>query len=132
MSQELVLHLPPALWQALAQQAETRQQDVATLATEFLAQAALPSAPMMSYTPAEEAMLREQVAYEQLHPRLRQLYPEQFVAVWQGELVDRDVDVVALLGRVRTAYPNEPVLIRQVTTEPDPVLEVRSPRLLAQ
>ena len=51
----------------------------------------------------------------------------QFIAV---NLLDRDVDGVALSQRINVSYPDEFILIRQVEIEPDQVLIFRSPRLI--
>lgn len=78
----------------------------------------------------DRKMEQEIEAFRQLHADLWQRYPEQYVAVYDQELVDRDPELEALYTRVRQNYPNEFVLIRQVEAEPEPVVYLRSPRFI--
>jgi hypothetical protein len=59
-------------------------------------------------------MQREVAAYEAMHAKLWKQYPNKYIAMLQGQVVDHDDDVVALLERRRKKYPNDVVLIRQV------------------
>ncbi|MEM7131872.1 MAG: type II toxin-antitoxin system RelB/DinJ family antitoxin [Chloroflexota bacterium] len=81
--------------------------------------------------PEHEAILKEREAYEVMHTELRELYPDQYVAVYQGEVVDHDSDKVALIIRRREKYPNKTVLITQVEESPErKTLNFRSPRFV--
>jgi hypothetical protein len=56
---------------------------------------------------ARRAMTAEIDAFTALHPQLLATIPGQFAAVHQGELVDHDVDQMALLRRIeRTQRPS--------------------------
>jgi prevent-host-death family protein len=75
-------------------------------------------------------MDREIAAYEAQHAELVASYLGQYVAFYQGALVDHDPDQTALLKRIDGRFPSAIVLIRQVqTTLPGP-LQIRSPRLV--
>ncbi len=60
---------------------------------------------------------REREAYLRLKPQLLQTHPGQFVAIYQGEVVDVDQDKQALAERVIERYGNEPVYIQLVAEE---------------
>ena len=74
-------------------------------------------------------MKKEIAAYQNIHSHLVQEYLGQYVAIYQGELVDHDPDPVSLHRRVIRKYPDQVVLSRKVQTDPEPVLYMRSPRL---
>ena len=42
------------------------------------------------------------------------------MAVYQGEVIDHDTDQLALVGRLDQTHPDEFVLVRQVTADPEP------------
>ena len=46
--------------------------------------------------------------------KLLKTMPGEFAAIYQGQLVDHDVDQMVLFQRIEAAYPGQPVLIRQV------------------
>ncbi len=79
--------------------------------------------------PKQHLMMQEAAAFEAMHEQLKQRYLNQFVAVHNGEVVDSDADVSSLMERIREAYPDEIVLIRQVEDQLPRDLVVRSPRL---
>ena len=55
--------------------------------------------------------------------------PGQFATIHQGQLVDHDVDQMALFQSIEAAYPGQLVLIRQVRPEVEQTIDVRSPRI---
>ncbi len=77
---------------------------------------------------AEQKMAVEIEAFQTLHPDLLTQYPDHFVAIYQGQLVDQDTDQLALLLRIEAQYPNEVVLIRLVLPEVDPIYTIHSTR----
>ncbi|MBK8430541.1 MAG: hypothetical protein IPL28_04315 [Chloroflexi bacterium] len=85
-------------------------------------------APFPSH-PQRPAMLRETAVFERLHPQLTMDYLGQYVAITKGKLVDHDADGVALLHRIREAYPNQVVLCRKVEETAAIELHFRSPVL---
>lgn len=62
-------------------------------------------------------MVREEIAYRELHPTLYPKYEGQHVAIVEGQLVDYDADSVALYKRIRQKYPGKFVLMTPVRTE---------------
>jgi hypothetical protein len=67
-----------------------------------------------------------------MHPRLIESYLGDYVAIFQGEVIDHDEDVVALTQRIGEKLPNEVVLIRQVEKSAERILNMRSPRFLTR
>ena len=63
-----------------------------------------------------------------MHSELWEKYPHQYVAIFQGEVVDHDQDELALLKRRNEKYPDDIVLIRQVLQEPERTIVICSPR----
>jgi hypothetical protein len=78
---------------------------------------------------ARRMMQQESDAFRRMHTDLLARYPNEYVAIHQGQLVDHDADQLALLARIEDRYPDIPVLIRQVLPEPDEKFTFRSPRL---
>ena len=74
-------------------------------------------------------MQKEIAAYLQLHPQLVPAFLGQYVAVYEGQVVDYDTDPAALHKRIKAKFLNKVVLSRKVTTDPEPILHMRSPRL---
>jgi hypothetical protein len=64
-----------------------------------------------------------------MYADLRSMYPDQYVAVFGGQVIDHDPDQLALFRRVEQRYPDALVLIRQVTPDPEEVYAFRSPRV---
>lgn len=63
----------------------------------------------------EQAIHRETEAFWKQHGQLLVLYPNQYVALRNGVVVDHDSDVSCLERRVRDRYGMAPVLIAPVT-----------------
>ena len=76
-----------------------------------------------------EKMEAEIAAFRSQLPALLATYPDQYVAVHEGQVIDHDVDLRALHGRVYARMGVIPVLLQKVTAEPAPDILVRSPRL---
>lgn len=64
----------------------------------------------------EHAIHRETEAFWKQHDQLLVLYPNQYVALRNGVVVDHDSDVSCLERRVRDRYGMAPVLIAPVTS----------------
>ncbi len=78
---------------------------------------------------ARRIMQQETDAFRAMHADLLAKYPNEYVAVHQGQLVDHDSDQLALFMRIDKQYPDIPVLITQVLPEPEEIYTFRSPRL---
>lgn len=84
---------------------------------------------LMPHTSSERMqMLKEEAAFDAMRSELLNQYREEFVAIYQQQVIDHDPDELALVERICESYPDETVLIRQVLETPEPPLVFRSPR----
>jgi len=79
---------------------------------------------------ADKQMFAEVKAFRRLHAELWANYPYQYVAIYQGRLIDHDPAKWPLWERLEQNYRHETVLMRQVTPEIERVYRIRSPRLI--
>ncbi len=77
-----------------------------------------------------DPMERKIAAFQQIHASLLKRYRGEYVAIYQGQLVDHDNDKVALLERIEQTYPNKFVLMRPVQEQPEREFYFRSPRYI--
>jgi len=75
-----------------------------------------------------EKIEAETKAFEQQKDALTK-YRGEYVAVHNGNIVDHDSDLRTLHLRVFERFGHTPVLLKQVTTEPEQDLIFRSPKL---
>lgn len=71
---------------------------------------------------------RAMEAYIAMHPRLMGSHAGQYVAIYQGRLIDHDDELSQLLARIEKQYPDEFVWLTRVEPEAIPALTYRSPR----
>jgi hypothetical protein len=114
------LHLDAHLMEQLEQLAAGQAMDV----NQFLAEA------VRSYLRQveQEAMQANVTAFLARRPELLKTYPNEYIAFYQGELVDHDIDFLTLHRRVRRQFGRQPVLLRQVNSVSERILTFRSPR----
>ena len=68
---------------------------------------------------------REVAAYAAMHGQLMKQYEGQWVAIYGRQVIDADVDDVALLDRVIDQYGEEaPILVHKVTGHVFEVVEI--------
>lgn len=125
MLKEITLPLPEEMYRQLQQLATETQRNV----VDVLLEAVSKQFPTYPVNPNREAMKKEIAAYEKMHTDLAQKYLGEYVAIYQGKLVDHDPDPVALHQKLTAKYPNKVILSRRVQSDPKPVLQMRSPRL---
>jgi predicted transcriptional regulator len=77
----------------------------------------------------EQRLEAEIRAFKQMHANLKTSYFGQFVAVYEGQVVDSVSDFESLFLRVQARFGDAPVLIGQVTNSPIEEWHFRSPRL---
>ena len=78
---------------------------------------------------ARDDMDQEAEAFRRLHPDMLATIPGHYAAVYRGQLVDHDVDQLALYQRIEARFHGLPVLIRQVRPEVERTIMVHSPRI---
>lgn len=129
MSTQIEISIPQELYQRMSNLARQRNLPLTNVLDTALSLAE--ATPQMAVADPDEAMRREIEAFHHLHPDLVQHYLQQYVAIYQGQLVDYDDEQLALLARIEEKYPTEVVLLRRVGDEPEPVeLRVYSPRFV--
>jgi len=124
MSTQVLLELPDDIYRQVKRVAAHTQQAVADVLLDSIARSFAP----FPIDPRRAEMSRNGEAFVAMHPALMKEYLGQTVAIWEGRLVDADVDPVALLQRVRQNYPNRVVLRRKVEQQPERQLQIRHPR----
>ncbi len=128
MANQVTVTIPQAVYDRVKQLAILRNQKVADLLAEAIA---LVEADMA--TPSDEQrMAREEAAYQTMYDILKTKYAGEYVAIFNGQLIDHDSDELALLRRLDAQYPDDIVLMRKVSAEPEPDLRMRSPRLIRE
>jgi predicted transcriptional regulator len=125
---DVTLSVPEDLYQRVERVASTMQRNVIDVMVETIAAAFTP----YPEDPQRAAMEAEISAYEAMHTELLKAYLGQYVAIYQGKLVDFDGDPVALHQRIALTYPGKTVLSRKVQKDAAPVIHIRSPRLERQ
>lgn len=128
MGKQVTLTIPDELYQQARRIAQSRQRDVA----DILAESIVLVERDASAAPIEEAIDWEQAAFRRLHAQLWPDYAGQFVAVYNGKLVDHDPDQVALYLRVKGQHPGEFVWIAPVRAAAEEEYIIRSPRLIGE
>lgn len=78
----------------------------------------------------EQQMELEEAAFESMQDELIASHNNEYVAIYRGKLIDSDPSEQALLVRLNRDYPNDIVLMRKVTMEPESELYFRSPKFV--
>ena len=125
MNTNTTLTIPHLLYERAKRIAQNQHREVTDVVVEVLEQG-LPAMEIEQKKTTERE--REKQAFHRLHSDLWQKYPQEYVAVYDGEIVDHDVNRAALLERIDNQYPDVFVLIRQVREEPEIVYDHRSVR----
>jgi hypothetical protein len=86
--------------------------------------------PRLHQNKRQVEMLEQTAAFETQYPQLLQNYSQEYVAIYQGKLVDHDSDHIQLVRRIQQHFPGQIVLIRQVTEQPATSLNLGSPRFV--
>ena len=71
----------------------------------------------------------ETEAFRNMHTELLSRYADQYVAIYEGKLVDHDPDFQSIHERIRQRFGRQPILIRRVTSEIEHTLTFHSPHL---
>lgn len=128
--QNITVSLPDYAYRRIKRWAESRQQNVSDAIVDFLAENLPEESWYIPPAAPDQAVEREKMAYLRLHPQLKTQYAGQYVAIYNGQLVDHDVDYGALFERIDDRYPDTFVWLTRVEDEPIGTIEFRSPRLV--
>jgi hypothetical protein len=122
------INLPENLYRRLERIAKASNRKVDEVVAEHL-HATLPP---VDDNQESAAMEIEEAAFQSMHAELLQKYPGEFVAVFQGEVVDHDTDQSKLLQRRAAKYPGKVVMIAQVLPEVEEVYYHHSIRWISK
>ena len=125
MSTQVLLDVPDDIYRQVKNVATRTQQAVADVLLDSIARSFAP----FPVDPRRSEMSRNVEAFVAIHPTLVKEYLGKTVAILEGHLVDSDADPLALLQRVRRAYPNRVVLRRKVELVAERELQIRNPRI---
>lgn len=128
MTTEILLSIPDDLYDQMQQEAVFSRRDVSDIVIETLAE----KYQLFPADPRRAKMEQEEAAFKALHPKLVKQYLGQYVAVYEGQVVDHDQDIVHLMQRVRPKLPEQVVLYRKVETISEVIIRVRHPRIQRQ
>ncbi len=124
------LDIPPEIYHRAQRIARQRRSDVQSVLLDSIdlddETGRMPDAASSE----DDAMWREELAFQRLHPELVKRYLGEYVAVLDGQVIDHDRDQVALYKRIRQRYPDQFVLISPVTKNPVEEYVFRSPRIV--
>lgn len=79
--------------------------------------------------PPTAQFAREKQAFWAMHEAMLQQYEGQYVAVYEGKVVDSDQDKVALALRIYRTYGYVPIFVHLVSRHASPVRSIYSPHL---
>ena len=89
------------------------------------------SAPVLPVQ-SETKWRREQEAFRRLLPELLKTHRGEFVAIHEGQVVERGSDKLAVGGRAYARFGYVPIYVTLVTDQPLPAVRVPSPRIISQ
>ena len=85
-----------------------------------------------SHRTKDVQFLRDKQAFWAMQTELLQRYEGQYVAIYQGKVVDSDQDKIALALRVYQTYGYVPIFVHHVSHQKPATRSIRSPHLPAQ
>lgn len=133
MNTQVTLILPQAVYRRAKRLAQQTNKHVNTLLTEVLAESiGRDDEQQLTTYEFDEVVEREKEAYLAMHPALLAQYLGQHVAIYQGKLVDRDVDLDVLWERIEKQYPDDYVWVTTVQPEAIEIVHIPSFELVAQ
>src|SRR5262245_41504960 len=126
MTVDITLKVPDRLYRRIEQVANATRRTISDVVLEAVER----SFPVFYVDESRTQLEREVAAFEAMHAELWTHYPQQYVALYEGRVIDHDDDEVALLDRIDARYPGQVVLVRQVLIQPQGELNFRSPRFV--
>ena len=131
MTQNITVSLTDRAYRRIKRWAESRQQNIGDAIAEYLTENLLEDVFIVPPAGADPRVEREKAAYLRLYPQLKTQYAGQYVAIYNGQLVDHDVDYGALFERIDDRYPDTFVWLTRVEDEPIGTITFWSPRFVA-
>lgn len=125
MSTQVLLDLPDEVYTRVHSVAARTRRNVADVLMESITRSFL----LLPVDPGRSEMSRNVAAFNAMHTTLVTQYLNQTVAICDGEVVDSDIDPIALLQRVRSRFPSRVVLRRKVEPVAEREIIIRHPRI---
>lgn len=125
MTTNATVIIPQYLYERVQQIAKRQYRDVNEVASEMLEKGISPWENTAWITPERE---REKEAFHHLHDMLLKKHKGEYIAIYNGQLIDHDTNRTALFKRIEENYPDQYVLIRPVNQTPEIVYDHRSIR----
>jgi hypothetical protein len=100
--------------EAVRQQAESQRKTANDLITEWVSE----KGGEAGVTETSEAFAREIAAFEALKPALLKQYPEQYVAIYQEQVVGHGNNRLALVKEVYNLFGEVPCFVEKVSLDP--------------
>lgn len=126
MGIQVTLDVPENIYREVAQLAQETQRTVDQVLEEIV----IRSFPAFYVDPDQDKMQREVDAFEAMHAELWEKYPNEYVAVYQGQVIDHDMDEMVLIDRIRAIYPDEVIMVDKVLPQLQREIVFRSPRFV--
>lgn len=130
MHTEITLKVPEELYNRAKQIARKEQRNVAEVLAEFarIGSNLVDNNSDLSDNPNE--LEAEEKAFLKMHSWLKGKYLGKYVAIHNQELVDHDVSLDALSGRIYKRFGNTPIWISKVKENPIDEWIFRSPQFI--
>ena len=122
---ENVIVLPEELYDAVRRKAAAQRKTADALVIEWV------SEQLDEWERGEiiQAFEAEVAAFEQLRPALLELYADQYVAIYQGQVVASGDEKLALLDEVRQKFGNVVCYIEKVAVDSPRTVHMPSVRI---
>ena len=122
---ENVIVLPEELYDAVRRKAAAQRKTADALVIEWV------SEQLDEWERGEiiQAFEAEVAAFEQLRPALLELYADQYVAIYQGQVVASGDEKLALLDEVRQKFGNVVCYIEKVAVDSPRTVRMPSVRI---
>jgi hypothetical protein len=106
--------LPQDLYEAVRQEADNQQKTADALIAEWVSEKIGES----ETAEADKAFEQEMAAFKALLPELLTQYPNQYVAIYQGQVVGHGDNRLALVKEIYNQFGEVPCYVGKVTQEP--------------
>ncbi len=131
MTQTVHVPLTDDTYQRIKLWARHRQREISEAIADYLTETLPPlNIGLIPLSAPDPAVAREKAAYIRLFPELKKQFDGEYVAIYQGQLVDNDPEYGALFERIEENYPDVFVWLTQVEDEPIGTITLHSPLFL--
>jgi hypothetical protein len=126
MTTQILLSVPDTVYQQAEQIAQEEARPVGDVLNDALVQVF----SAVHVSEERTLMQAQEAAFRTMHSELLHQFMGQHIAFCDGEVLDHDVDRIALLNRLDRDYPDRLVLVKQVLAEPERIFYIPSNRML--